>query len=346
MDVRRHRPEDRGVNCVRSWRGLQLRIGRRLLVMGLLAALLTGGAQLGGIGVASADDPVFVDWTSVLPSLSDAFDATSANDCVSGKPTCLAKTIREMQRRFDPLGQACSHNAVFALAYLRTTQTYGWARDQAGFFVDTPFVNHEDAVFAKYYFDAYDDWAAGRRATVPEAWLMAFDAAAGKRVSGSGNLFLGMSAHVNRDLPFVLAAIGLRFPDGTSRKPDHDKVNQFLNAVIDPLLAEEAARFDAAADDARDPLLFGYTSTFQLLAAWRETAWRNAERLVAAPDAASRAEVAQSIESYAAGVAQVLTAADAYNPPLTTSAERDGFCSTHNAAAAPIAYTFGTPSPW
>jgi len=251
-----------------------------------------------------------------------------------------------MQRRFDPLGQSCDHNAVFSLAYLRTTQTYKWARDQDGFFQDTPYVNHEDAVFAKYYFDAYDNWASGNRSAVPQAWLIAYDAAKAKQVSGSGSLFLGMSAHVNRDLPYVLAAIGITYPDGTSRKADHDKVNQFLNAVLSPLLAEETARFDSGIDGARDPMLLGYTSTFQLLAAWRQTAWRNAERLTDAPDAASRAAVAQSIEDYAAGVQLVLKTAEAYVPPFQSSAARDSFCAANNGAAAPIAYTFGTPTPW
>ena len=310
------------------------------------AAVMLTAVVVGGASVAQADDPLFVEWTALLPSFTEGYDPTSANECVAGKDSCIGKTIREMQRRFDPLGQACSHNAVFALAYLRTTQTYEWARNQPGFFNDTPFVNHEDAVFAKYYFDAYDAWAAGRRSEVPQAWLIAFDAGANRKVSGSGNVFLGMSAHVNRDLAYVLAAIGLNAPDGSSRKADHDKVNQFLNAVVDPLLAEEAARFDATTDDTRDPLLLGYTSTFQMLAAWRETAWRNAERLVSAPDAATRALVAQSIETYAASVANTIKLADSYVPPLTTSAARDSYCSSHKGAAAPIAYTFGTPPPW
>lgn len=318
----------------------------RALAMALLATLIACITELTGAAPAQADDPTFVDWTSLLPSFTDAYDPNSANECVAGKSTCIDKTIREMQRRFDPLAQACAHNSVFALAYLRTTQTYKWARDQDGFFIDTPYVNHEDAVFAKYYFDAYDNWASGQRASVPQSWLIALDAAANRQVSGEGDLFLGMSAHVNRDLPFVLASIGLTFPDGTSRKADHDKVNQFLNAVLDPLLAEEAARFDPATDDARDPLLLGYTSTFQLLAAWRETAWRNAERLVDAPDAATRAQVAQSIEDYATGVATTLQLADAYAPPFTTTTSRDSYCSAHNGATSPIAYTFGTPSPW
>ena len=93
-------------------------------------------------------------------------------------------------------------------------------------------------------------------------------------------------------------------------------------------------------------MLLGYTSSFQLLAAWRETAWRNAERLVNATDPASRAQVAQSIEDYAAGVAATLVAAEAYTPPLTSSATRDSYCAAHNGAAAPIGYAFGTTTPW
>ena len=302
--------------------------------LGIVTLLVGVAAQVAGIAgprVAYADDPIFVDWTSLLPSMSDTYNPNSANECVAGKYTCVDKTIREMDRRFDPLATSCSHQAVFALSYLRTTETY---RDTVNadnnFFVDTPFVNHEDAVFAKYYFQAYDNWAAGNRTAVPAAWNTAFDAAAGEQVSGSGNLFLGMNAHVNRDLPFVLAAIGIAFPDGTSRKPDHDKVNQFLNAVLDPLLGEEAARFDPAMDDAAGPLLLGYTSSFQVLAAWREMAWRNAERLVAAPDAASRASVAASIESYAATVAQSIKTAFAYTWPASSPASRDGWCAMNH----------------
>jgi hypothetical protein len=315
----------------------------RSVALAVCMALVAGVVSLAA--PAQADEPTFVDWTSLLPSLTDAYEPTSANDCVAGRSRCLDATIREMRRRFDPLAERCDDNAVFALAYLRTTQTYGWARDQAGFFEDAPFVNHEDAVFARYYFEAWDDWAAGRRTEVPSAWLIAFDSAGGNQVSGSGNVFLGMNAHVNRDLPFVLAAIGLTTPDGSSRKPDHDKVNQFLNAVLDPLLAEEAARFDETADDGRDPLLLGYTTTFQMLAAWRETAWRNAERLVSAPTPEARAQVAQSIEDGAAAIATTLRLGTRYLPPLTTRTARDARCSANRWASAPIPYAFGVPTP-
>ncbi len=288
--------------------------------LAVLTNLLTGG------GPARAEDPIFVSWSQVLVSWTDEYVPTSENPCVAGRPTCVRLTIEEMQRRFRPLAATCSHQAVFSLAYLRTTQEYKRAAEEKGFFEDVRFVNHEDAVFAKYYFDAYDAWAADRLRRVPKAWRIAFDAARDRQVTGSGNLLLGMNAHVNRDLPFVLAAIGLVKPDGTSRKPDHDKVNVFLNRVVEPLIAEEAQRFDPTMDDAETPYGLSYTALMQLLVAWRETAWRNAERLVSAPDAAARAAVADDIEAYAASNARAFVTQYQYGP-LSSSARRDAYCA-------------------
>jgi hypothetical protein len=311
-----------------------------LLAVGMLVTLYSRANP------ALAATPIFVNWAALLPSLTDAFDRNSANDCVAGRPHCVDATIAEMDRRFTLLGEACDHNSIFALAYLRTTQTYEWARNQPGYFMDTAWVNHEDAVFAKYYFRAYDAWAAGNRGQVSRAWLMAFDDAATHKLTGDGDLLLGMNAHVNRDLPFALAAIGITTPTGQTRKPDHDKVDQFLNAVVMPLLFEEAARFDPSANPIVTPYGVGYTALFQLLAAWREDAWRNAELLVNAPTAAARAQVAQTIENTAATEANTLAAANSYVPPVTTTTPRDIYCAIHNFAMAPLTYPFGTASPF
>ena len=166
-----------------------------------------------------ADDPVFVGWSSLLPGLTEEYNPSSANDCVAGRMNCVRAVIREMQRRFEPLGRSCDHNAMFALAYLRTTQTYLWAAQQPGFFQDTPWVNHEDAVFARYYFDAptTTGWP-GTGPKAPQAWLIAFDSAKDRRTTGSGDLLLGMSAHINRDLPFTLAAIGMVTAEGEAAR--------------------------------------------------------------------------------------------------------------------------------
>ena len=116
-------------------------------------------------------------------------------------------------------------------------------------------------------------------------------------MSATGDLLLGINAHVQRDLPLVLYAAGLVRPDGTSRKSDHDRVNVILNRVTDDVLAEIARRFDPTVDDTNLPTSLDEATLFQLLAAWREKAWRNAELLAAAPTPAARGLIVAAIEA-------------------------------------------------
>jgi Family of unknown function (DUF5995) len=240
---------------------------------------------------------------------------------------CVDKVIREMKKRYDVLWNACDHRGIFALAYLETTKEYQRASLEPGFFRDPEFLNHEDVIFAQLYFDAYDDWQAGRMQTVPPAWRLAFSASSQKRVNTSGDVLLGISAHINRDLPIVLATIGLTDPvTGQSRKPDHDKVNAFLARV----------QLDPAVQAAWDP---DYVSgipgtnsvTLSLIQTWREAAWRWAERLVGARTPAEEADVLAQIELYAYEVGLGLQASNSYLAPLQTSASRDAYCAQHNA---------------
>jgi hypothetical protein len=299
---------------------------RRLVVVCILIA---GSLVLAPSG-ARADDPPFLGWTALLPGLTTEFNPSSANDCTAGRTQCVDAVIREMRRRFDPLATACDHDSIFALAYLRTTEEYRRTIEDPTFFDDTAFVNHEDAVFAQLYFDAFDAWHSPTgRGTTPPAWAIAFDAAADRAMPAGGNVSLGINAHVQRDLPFALAAIGLVKPDGTSRKPDHDRVNQFLNRVTDDLYAEIARRFDPSIDDTDLPGPFDDAALFQIIPTWREIAWRNAERLVSARSPEERALVAASIESYAASQARLLRLGYGYGP-LRSSAARDAYCSAHH----------------
>ncbi|MBI2168744.1 MAG: hypothetical protein HYU28_04475 [Actinobacteria bacterium] len=278
---------------------------------------------------AAAEDPIFVEWSSLTPTLTAGYDPTTENECKRGSVKCVDAVIREMTRRFDRLAAECDHDAVFALTYLRTTEEYRRTIEDPNFFSDASFVNHEDAVFAEYYFDAFDAWNHGDVAATPPAWQVALAAADQRQVTGSGNLFLGMSAHINRDLPFVLAGIGLVKPDGSSRKPDHDKVNQFLNRVTEPVLAEAAQRLDPTIDDGDVPgTSLDATATLQLVVSWREEAWRNAERLANAATALERAQVAQSIEDFAYAEAVSMRESLAYGP-LRNSADRDAYCTAH-----------------
>ncbi len=131
---------------------------RSTLRLALLALLLIALALP---AAAVADDPPFVGWTSLLPGLSLRYDVTSPDDCVAGRVQCVDKTVRQMTKRLEPLASSCDHDAVFALTYLRVTEEYR-RTIEAPFFDDTPFVNHEDVIFARYYFAAHDAWTAGR----------------------------------------------------------------------------------------------------------------------------------------------------------------------------------------
>ena len=277
---------------------------------------------------AAADDAPFVGWTALLPGLSMPYDPTGPDDCSAGRAACVDKTIRQMTRRLDAL--ACDHNAIFSLTYLRVTEEYR-RTIEAPFFDDTSFVNYEDTVFAHYYFAAYDAWADGRIAEVPPAWRVAFDAAKQRRVTATGDLLLGINAHVQRDLPLVLYALGLVAPDGTSRKADHDRVDIILNRVQDDILAEIARRFDPTVDDTNLPTGLDDAALFQILAGWREKAWRNAELLAAAPTPAARELVVASIEHDAELEARTIVVSMGYLPILQSSGPRDAFCALHHA---------------
>lgn len=229
--------------------------------------------------------------------------------CPKGKANCPERVIREMYRRWRPLDRSCDHDAVFALTYLRTTEEFvRTTREYPDFFDGARWVNHEDAVFAELYFRAYDRYQEGR--PVPEAWRIAFESADSPNLTGIGDLLLGMNAHINRDLPYTLAHMGLvRKKDGKSRKPDHDRVNQFLDRVVDPVQVELARRYDPlfeATDAGPSPL--DEIGSLEAVRTMRENAWRNAERLLDAEGESERQQVEASIEAEAATTAESIVA--------------------------------------
>ncbi len=105
-------------------------------------------------------------------------------------------------------------------------------------------------------------------------------------MTGLGNLLLSMNAHINRDMPYLVEAIGMTKPDGSTRKLDHDRGNKVLNTLYDDVLKELSARFDSSIDDVDVPGFLGDDAAlFQMLQGWREGVWRNAELLDNARDA-------------------------------------------------------------
>ena len=295
---------------------------------------------------AHADLLPYVPWSSYLAGWTDEYIPSSDNDCVAGRPACLKGTLKEQSRIADDTASSCSHNAVFARAYVRMTQLYGYTRDIPGYYQDVRYFNHVDAVFARYYTDAYYNWLGGNRGALPQAWLTAFEAAKNKTVSGSGDLLLGMNAHINRDLPYVMAAVGLVAPDGSSRKPDYDVVERWLYDATAPLIAEFAQRFDPTMDDSQDPFALANWTLFQMVSDWRENAWRNAEALASATTPEARALVSANIEADANLIAQSILHSESYVPLLSSTVPRDNYCAVHKADAPPAPYAFGYAGAW
>ena len=87
-------------------------------------------------------------------------EISDSRACRAGELRCVDGVIREMERRFEQLRKKCDHDAVFALTYLRTTEVFRDTALALGY-DDVRAVTREDALFADYYFRAYDAYQAG-----------------------------------------------------------------------------------------------------------------------------------------------------------------------------------------
>jgi hypothetical protein len=242
-------------------------------------------------------------------------DVADKRACQLGQPHCAHFVIQEMERRFRRLAKDCDHNAIFSLIYLRTTEKFRDTLNSIGY-SDPAALIRQDAIFADYYFHAYDAYQKGE-GFVPPAWQIAFAAAGQRAVTSTGNALLGINAHIQRDLPFTLFDIDQQGHPVSHE--DHTLVNNFLAQVM--VDAEIAMRFDPTFDDNSDPAALA-----QLIAAWRELAFNNYLRLRNAPTAEARANVAAEIEGVAAATAAGIAIQTAY-PPGTDSSSRDSFCA-------------------
>lgn len=190
----------------------------------------------------------------------------------------------------------CDHRAVFPTVYrLLTREARLQLERDPEFFDDPAGFGFEALAFYELYEQMITDHLAGRH--IPPAWQTAMDAAQDGDWTALHDMLLAINAHVQRDMPFALAAVGLNLPDGASRKPDHDRFNRTLNAAYEPIVNAVAARYDPFLDDALgEGLVADNLAAQQLIAGWREGVWRNAERLSRNQETPLEAPTAQSIE--------------------------------------------------
>ncbi|HVQ44629.1 MAG TPA: DUF5995 family protein [Candidatus Saccharimonadia bacterium] len=271
-------------------------------------------------------------WTGLLLPAPIGWSPSTATACPTGSITCVDATIAAQQAQLDPLIASCDHNLVFNFVYWRITQAFRTTQNDSTFFHNPQYLNQEDAVFAGYYSRQYQAWRAGNTAQVAPAWRVAFAAADQKQVSGLGDAFIALAAHILHDEPYTLLEMGLAYPDGVSAKGDYDKDNVWLAAAQVPTIAEAARRFDPAIGQ---PAVLNTppfsTIDYQLVAGWRELAWRNAEQLKLAVDTHNPLLyqlVAAQIDAQSTAAANALKLATTNTAQQT--ANRDAYCMAHH----------------
>ena len=273
-------------------------------------------------GAAAAAVPG-VPWTQFLPALpSPPQDHPNRiAHCKRPAMKCVRVEIRRMRAKRDRLG--CDHRAVFATTYLELTKELrDRLRADPRLLHWKKFFFREDALFADTYFRSLKRWEQGR--SVPEAWRIAFETARSGEVTGAQDMLLGINAHVQNDMPFVLAQLGLRTRSGTPRKPDHDRVNDVLASGYDRVVDAVRERYDSSMGLTNPPgVPADDVGGLEVVRQWRENVWRNAERLMNAKTDAERAKIAADIQSYAADWARGIAAA----PFPGVRTERDQYCA-------------------
>ncbi len=138
--------------------------------------------------------------------------------------------------------------------------------------------------FSNRYFRAFRRYARGQPVT--DAWRITFETAATADANAGQEVLLFSNAHVQHDLPFAYAKLGIETRSGRSRKPDHDAVNAVNARVFDGIEKFIAAHYDPSFSLIDLPFVpIEEVGTLELVKTWREQAWRSAERLLAAEGA-------------------------------------------------------------
>ena len=301
----------------------RLRPTRHLI---LIATMLASLALALAAGVAKADAP-YVPWPDLLPGAPTATNPQppATPECATPSIKCVDTNEQRLESLTAQLG--CDHRAVFSETYVLMTKTLADSLNSGRpHFADPGWIIDVDALFTDYYMRSFQAYQNGQ--PVPAAWRIAFDTAAHGDANATIDLLLGVNAHVNRDLPYVLAAEGLHTRSGASRKHDWDLVNHIINAAYSPIAETIAARYDASLKLSNPDTIVDGEGALQLFEAWREAAWRHAELLLNARTPAQKRAVEHEIETYAATQARAIAALPTV-PGFR--AARDAYCAAHNS---------------
>jgi len=181
-------------------------------------------------------------------------------------------SIEEIRQRLEDMHEELSHRgdhrAVFPCSYIATTQKASIVLESIrnenhpdhGKFseLDDKLIENIVIEFAKFYFEAFDNYERGEHSRVPPAWRVNFDEARAQTTSVVEDMLLGYNAHISYDLSIILTK---KLPDG---KPLYDpgdsrQVNTF--DAFNRILIEETDTIISYVTEMEDRLGGSSTTT-------------------------------------------------------------------------------------
>lgn len=198
-------------------------------------------------------------------------------------PEGIHGLIARMQELEAGLISADDERRYFHSTYLRITQAVSQALER-GDFVDPPWVERWDVVFAGLYLDALEQWDRGQQPSTP--WALAFTMATEEDLPPLRHVLVGTNAHVNYDLPQALLAV---MTDEDFDDPEMVARREQDHTRLDRVLAERVAAEDKELEKVEQPgdrtvldramVPFSRLATKRFLRESRAKVWRNATLL-------------------------------------------------------------------
>ncbi|GAB3031918.1 DUF5995 family protein [Natronobiforma cellulositropha] len=213
------------------------------------------------------------------------------------------------------LREQCDRRSVFLTIYAEMTDAVRKDLDN-DVFNDPEWVRAYLVEFADWYRRALLAYETGRFEEVPHPWRVSFEAPANESTLYVQDALLGINAHINYDLAYTLAAVGLQ-PNRREKLEDHNEINRTLNRLIDVVLAELANVYAADGYARVSEVLGSLDHAFVLLsmAESRRLAWQNAVSLVDTDWAVVERIVRWRIGAVSSGAAYFILTPST-NPPL------------------------------
>ena len=176
---------------------------RRFAVVLLIAVLVVGASAQG------SEHPANVHWEEFLPALPSPTEIQprsvpqlpARDGC--GASTCEIRRLRARQRQWG-----CDHRAVFATTYLELTKALRAGPARAARTSCATRSTSTSRTRCSRTSTSTRSATPAAASRCREAWQIAFEAAKSKDLNAAQDMLLGINAHVQNDMPFVLAALG------------------------------------------------------------------------------------------------------------------------------------------